>query len=134
LAQLPKTWQLLYLGYEKNDTFNFTKKLKSLWYQIFPKHVLLKLLPKQYKKYYAKPLTQNIWHSGFHDCTHAYAITLNAAKQLIKMQTPVTFKSDTLLSFAVSLGSIEGYIAKPKLFDQLSIQQNAPIQSLLADK
>ncbi len=133
LNELPATWELLYLGYEKNDNYGIKQWLKSKFYQIFPRHTLLKIKPNQYKKYYAKPLTAHIWQSGFHDCTHAYAVTLTAAKKLITLQTPVVFKSDTLLSFAVSLNKVEAYIAKPKIFDQLSIQQNATIASLVAD-
>jgi glycosyl transferase, family 25 len=131
-AQLPSTWELLYLGYDKNDRYSFGKKLKSIWYQIFPWHTLLKLRSSQFKKYYAKPLTKNIWQSGFHDCTHAYAITNMAAQKLIAMQTPLIFKSDTLLSYAVSLNQVEGYITKPKIFDQLSTKHNGSIASLVS--
>lgn len=131
-AQLPSTWDLLYFGYEKNDTYNLAKKLKSFWYQLFPMHRLLKMKSSQYKKYYATPLTQHIWHSGFHDCTHAYAITNTTAKKLIDMQTPIAFKSDTLLSFAVSLNKVEGYITKPKIFDQLSTKHNGVVTSLVS--
>ncbi len=132
--QLPKTWELLYLGYEKNENFGIKQKLKSIWYQIFPNHSLLKMKGKQFAKYYAKPLQQNIWKAGFHDCTHAYALTLQAAQKLIAMQTPIVFKSDTLLSYAITLNKIEAYIAKPKIFDQLSILQNSVVTSLVTEK
>ncbi len=131
--QLPKTWELLYLGYEKNDTYNLKQKLKSWWYQIFPSHALLKLTPKQYKKYYAQPFTKNLWYAGFHDCTHAYAITLAGAQKMIELQSPIKLKSDSLLAYGVSLGLLESYISKPKIFDQLSIHQNSEIQSLVTD-
>jgi glycosyl transferase, family 25 len=131
--ELPNNWELLYLGFEKNDQPNFRQKINKFWYQLFPNHALLKLKRKQFKKYYATPISNHIWQAGFHDCTHAYGITLAGAKKMIALQTPIAFKSDNLLSYGVTLNMLNAYIVKPKLFDQLSIHKNTAVQSLVTE-
>lgn len=131
--ELPANWELFYLGYEKNEHLGFIQKLKRNWYQLFPGHSLLKMKAFQYKKYYATPLSKHIKNAGFHDCTHAYAITLQGAQKIINLQSPIQLKSDTALSFAVTLNKVIAYIAIPKIFDQLSIKENSIIKSLVSD-
>ena len=128
-AHLPANWELLYLGYNRNETNGWLQKIKTILYQLKPPHTRLNIKKQQFKKYYPSFITNNIWHSGYHDCTHAYALTLQAAQKLLVMQTPICYKSDTLLSFAVTLNVLKGFIAKPKIFNQLSTQVNSSVQS-----
>ena len=58
--------------------------------------------------------------AGFHDCTHAYCITLSAAKKLLQLQTPIVFNADALLGRGVTTALLDAYISLPKIFNQTS--------------
>lgn len=120
ISELPADWDVFYLGYEKNESFGWMQKLKSALYRTRPWHAQLKLTSAMYANYYPRSLSKHIARAGFHDCTHAYSVTLEAAKKLAALQTPVAFNPDNLLSYAIATGRVTGYIARPKLFNQLS--------------
>jgi glycosyl transferase family 25 len=118
LAELPTDWELLYLGYLKHEKISFSLKSKQFFYKIISFLKLMKwdytmvsnLLPKHYSKYLKK--------AGMHDCTHAYAITLSAAKKLLEEQTPVAHRADDLLSYLTLKGRLYSFVTEPKFFDQ----------------
>ena len=120
IDELPGDWELFYLGYEKNEEFGWKQKLKQTIYKIFPLHAQLKLNRKMYLNYYPRNFTKHIAIAGFHDCTHAYSVTLEGAKKLLQYQQPVRFNPDNLLSYLICTNQIKGYISHPKLFNQLS--------------
>ncbi|MES1198174.1 MAG: glycosyltransferase family 25 protein [Chitinophagaceae bacterium] len=132
IHELPSDWQLLYLGYEKNENYGILQKIKQLIYKIFPRHSQLKLSRKIFSRYYPVDISAHIAKAGFHDCTHAYSITLEAAKKLIQQQQPIRFHADNLLSYMICNGQLQAYIAKPKVFNQLSAFANK-IDSLTSD-
>jgi glycosyl transferase, family 25 len=68
------------------------------------------MLPKPYSPYLKK--------AGFHDCTHAYAITLAAAEKLYAAQSPVVYRADDLLSHTILKGALNAFVTEPKFFDQ----------------
>lgn len=118
LKELPEAWDLVYLGYLKHEVV--TPKL--LWKQFFYKigsalglmkwsHTMVSnLLPKNYSPHLKK--------AGFHDCTHAYAISLSAAEIFVAAQTPVVYRADDLLSSTTIKGKINSFVTFPKFFDQ----------------
>ena len=77
---------------------------------------------------FAKPYSKHLKKAGFHDCTHAYAVTLQAAKKLLAAQTPVVYRADDLLSATILKGELNAYVTEPKFFDQ-EIFHNASITS-----
>lgn len=123
-SELPSDWELFYLGYEKNEEYGFKQKLKRFVYRLLKTHAKLHISRKMFKYYYPKYVSQHIAIAGFHDCTHAYAVTLEGAKKLLTKQTPVYLNADNLLSFMVTNKKIKGYICRPKLFSQLSLFDN----------
>jgi glycosyl transferase family 25 len=56
--------------------------------------------------------------SGFHDCTHAYAITLSAAKKLLAAQTTVVYRAGDLLSHIILKEKLNAFVTVPKFFDE----------------
>jgi len=118
LQELPADWELVYLGYLKNEEVNFSSKAKQLLYKIKAALGLMKwtytmvsnLLPKRHSDHLKK--------AGFHDCTHAYAVTLSAAKKLLAAQTPVVYRADDLLSHVILKGELNAFVTVPKFFDQ----------------
>ncbi len=118
LQELPDNWELVYLGYLKHEKVTVGLKAKQFFYKIISSLGLMKwsykmvgnLLPKHYSKH--------LRNAGFHDCTHAYAITLGAAKKLVAAQTPVVYRADDLLSSTVMKGELIAFVTEPKFFDQ----------------
>ena len=118
LQQLPANWELLYLGYIKNDQVNFAKRIKQGWYQLqarlglgkMPVSMISKMLPRNY--------SPSLYKAGFHDCTHAYAISRPAAEKLLKAQTPVIYRADNLLSAMIMKGQLNGFACRHSLFNQ----------------
>lgn len=116
--ELPGDWGLVYLGYTKHETITFTLRFRQWYYKIISALRLTKwnrimidhLLPLRY--------SQHLKTAGFHDCTHAYAVTASSAHQLMSLQTPVAFNSDNLLSYAVLNGQLKAFVTEPKFFDQ----------------
>ena len=65
-----------------------------------------------------RPYSAHLKKAGFHDCTHAYAVTMEAAQKLLAAQTPVVYRADDLLSSTIMKGELAAYITQPKFFDQ----------------
>ena len=62
--------------------------------------------------------TKHLKKAGYHDCTHAYAITMQTAAHLISKQTPVVFNADNLLSHAILNEEIKALVTEPQFFVQ----------------
>ena len=118
LKELPAGWELFYLGYLKNETLSFGKRMKQFWYQTMA-HLGFSNMPTQMlKNRLPRNFTKHLFKAGFHDCTHAYALSLTAAKKLVKEQTPVIQRADNLLSALVLKGELNAYASKKFLFNQ----------------
>jgi glycosyl transferase, family 25 len=115
LNELPKDWELMYLGYDKNEK---RLKGKQRFYQVLSALKLLKWNQIMVKNLYPKRISKHISISGFHDMTHAFAVTYKGAEKLLKLQTPVSFTADNALSYAVKNELIRAYICHPKIFHQ----------------
>jgi len=118
LEEVPSDWDLLYLGYRKHWRITSLIRIKQIYYQVIGALRITAWDAKMYQNYYAKPYSKHIMRAGFHDYTHAYAITTEGARKLIEYQTPIAFSADTLLAYAVMKGKVKGYISCPKLFNQ----------------
>lgn len=133
ISQLPSSWELLYLGWEKHETQKMFAPVKKGIYQVQRLLGLHKWSVKQIKNLYPKKYSENLMKAGFHDCTHAYAITNKAAHVLHKLQTPIAFNADSLLTYAVTTQMVEAYIATPKIFKQLSQYSNEKSHSFIKE-
>jgi glycosyl transferase family 25 len=124
LSELPSGWELCYLGYLKNERITPGKKIKQLWYRLqtvfgsgrLSASMIWRMLPRKY--------SSHLHLAGFHDCTHAYAISLSAAKKLLAAQTPVIYRADNLLSALILKGELNAYAVKHSLFDQEIFSNN----------
>ncbi len=133
LKNLPDDWELFYLGYEKNEEVTPSLQIKKAFYHIQHFLGMMKYNHKMISNLYPKKITQNILTSGYHDHTHAYAITNSAAKKLNELQTPIKFFPDNLLAYAATNEIIKSYIIKPKMINQLSQKAGERIRSFIAD-
>lgn len=118
LQELPAGWELVYLGYLKHEQVTAGLKTKQLFYKIASALGLMKWSYKMVSNLLPKPYSRHLKKAGFHDCTHAYAITLPAAKKLLAAQTPVVYRADDLLSSTIMKGELKAFVTEPKFFDQ----------------
>ena len=130
IEDLPANWELLYLDYNKNEKGN---SLKQNWYHIQRFFGGITWNHTTIKNLYPKDITQHIATAGYHDYADAYAITISAAEKLIQLQTPISYLADNLLPTAATTEFINGFIAKPKLFSQLSQGPVKMISSFIDD-
>lgn len=131
IKDLPEDWELLYLGYEKNEQLGIKEKVNRFFLTNFQHHAQLKMSRQIFKRYYPTPVSPLIARAGFHDCTHAYAVTCEAACKLLQYKKPARFHPDNLLSYMNCTGQLNGYISRHKLFNQLSAFGNT-LDSLTA--
>lgn len=118
LKELPDNWELVYLGYLKHEKITAGLKIKQFFYKIVSRLGLMKWSYRMVSNLFPKPYSAHLKKAGFHDCTHAYAISREAAKKLIAAQTPVVYRADDLLSSTIVKGGLNAFITEPKFFDQ----------------
>jgi glycosyl transferase, family 25 len=116
INELPQNWELVYLGYLKHEEVTAALKAKQFFYKI--KTALMKWTYKMVSNLLPKPYSTHLNKAGFHDCTHAYAVSLPAAKKLLAAQTPVVYRADDLLSATIMKGALNAFVTVPKFFDQ----------------
>ena len=118
LNELPKDWELVYLGYNKHEIITPKLKRKQVFYSISSRLGLMKWNNVMVDNMLPKPFSKHLRLAGFHDCTHAYAVSYEGAKKLLEFQTPIAFNADDLLSDTVMKGHLNAFITVPKFFDQ----------------
>lgn len=130
--ELPENWELLYLDYDKNEK---RRVIKQKWYHIQKFFIGHTWSHQTFQNLYPVKISEHLSTAGYHDFTSAYAITSMAARKLIALQTPISFDADRLLAYACTNKFVNGYIARPKLFTQLSqgIGSDSEVFSYVAD-
>lgn len=130
LAELPQNWELVYLGYQKYETVTPALKRKQLFYKLLSSLGLMKWSYTMASNMLPTPYSKHLNIAGFHECTHAYCITLSAAKKLLEAQTPVVYRADDLLSYTILKGNLNAFITQPKFFDQGSLHQTGIVSEV----
>ncbi len=130
LKELPADWELVYLGYLKHEKVTTVLKTKQFFYKILSVVGLMAWSYKMVANLLPKPFSRHLKKAGFHDCTHAYAVTLEGAKKLLAAQTPVVYRADDLLSATIIKGELKAFVTEPKLFDQEIFHNKAIISEI----
>lgn len=118
INELPPNWELVYFGYLKHEVVTVGLRTKQLFYKLWSALGLMSWTPAMVNNFLPKPYSDHLKIAGFHDCTHAYAITNEAAEKLLKLQTPVVYRADDLLSSTIMKGGLNAFVTEPKFFDQ----------------
>lgn len=116
LEEIPADCELLMWGWGKNGNSNAATRFKQLIYHLQHQFGKLKWDHTMINHLYAKPFSAHLKKAGFHDYTYAYAVTNEAAKKLIAMQTPVQYIADNLLAHAATKGILNCFITWPQVF------------------
>lgn len=133
IKELPVDWELFYLGYLKNENISLGKQLKNTWYKIMALFGASNMSMEMLNNRLPKNFSPHLFKAGFHDCTHAYAVSLSAAKKLVKVQTPVIQRADNLLSALVLKGELHAFASRSFLFNQ-EVFTNLSDQSHIREK
>jgi glycosyl transferase, family 25 len=118
IGELPADWDLVYLGYLKHETVTPALRRKQFFYKIISGLGLMRWSYTMVKNMLPRPYSNHLKKAGFHDCTHAYAISLQAAQKMLAAQTPVVYRADDLLSALTLKAQINSFVTEPKFFDQ----------------
>lgn len=132
INELPPDWGLWYLGFDKNEQPPANTFFKKLFYHLlFATGIKNKFNHTIIGNLYPKPFSKYLQIAGFHNCTHAYAVTTDTAKILLEMQTPLSYIADHLLGYASSSQLVKALITQPKLINQQYQVSADPIKSYL---
>ncbi|MBK9568656.1 MAG: glycosyltransferase family 25 protein [Chitinophagaceae bacterium] len=134
LKELPDNWELFYLGYLKNEKRTPSRQLKQFWYTIMGQSGLSRMPLQMIKNRLPRKFSSLLLKAGFHDCTHAYAVSLEGAKKLLQAQTPVTYRADNLLSALVLQQKLHAFISKDFLFNQEIFMDQSDISYVRVNK
>lgn len=118
LNELPGDWEFVYFGYLKHENVTTALLLKQFFYKIFSALGLMKWSYKMVSNLLPTHYSAHVKKAGFHDCLHAYAISLEGARKLIAAQTPVVYRADDLAGALIMKGTIKGFVTEPKFFNQ----------------
>ncbi|BDG03421.1 glycosyltransferase family 25 protein [Anaeromyxobacter oryzae] len=118
LAQLPRSFELAYLGYDRHETVTLRRRLDQAAYVALAAVRLIRWTPREAMNLLPRPYSPNLRRAGQHDFTHAYALTAPAARKLLAGQTPVIQNVDTGITRLILRGELEAYVSEPKLFRQ----------------
>ncbi|HOZ69053.1 MAG TPA: glycosyltransferase family 25 protein [Chitinophagaceae bacterium] len=118
VEELPANWEVIYFGYNKNETATPALKRKQAFYRVISHLKLIKWSPLMVSNLLPKPYSPHLQKAGFHDLTHSYAVTREACLKLIRAQTPVVFNADPLVSHLIMNGELSAFITRKKFFTQ----------------
>lgn len=130
MEELPADWELVYLGYLKHEQVTVGLRIKQFFYKIISRLGLMAWTPVMIKNLLPRPYSKHLKRAGFHDCTHAYAISNAGAKKLLANQTPVVYRADDLLSTTIMKGELKAFVTEPKFIDQENFHQTGPVSEI----
>ena len=119
VEELPAHWELLYLGFAGKENIPPLAPVKKAAYHLQRVFGSLNYSHKTISNLYPRKIGRYVSKAGYHDCTHAYGLTLAGAQKLLALQTPISFVADNLLAHAATNEFVAAYIIQPKLINQL---------------
>jgi glycosyl transferase family 25 len=118
LKELPSDWELVYLGFAKQEAPPQMAFFKKIFYHLLRSVGAIRFSHKTIRHLYPKKIAAHVYEAGYHDCTHAYGLTLSGAKKLLHLQTPISFVADNLLAHAATNEVLKSYVVLPKIVYQ----------------
>lgn len=120
LRELPRDWELLYLGYALNN-----KKMSySAHFRRWVAYPLLSLAhkerfnPMKYRRRFPRDFSLNLQKAGYHYRLHSYGISKAGAKKVIEFQTPIHMAADNAVSEMCTENKLNAFRLKKRIFFQ----------------
>lgn len=133
VADIPSDAGLIYWGWRAITKAPFHAPVKK-W--IYKRQHELGFLPYTHTmidNLYAKDHSEHFMRAGKTFLAHAYTITNQAARTLLRWNHPVILNADNAIMYAVMNGDIKAYLSKTHLFFQRSIDDDDPLRSATWD-
>jgi glycosyl transferase family 25 len=118
MKELPANWDLIYFDCQKNLCRNLGTFMRQVGYHIRSLFGKLKWNHTEINNMYARKYSENFLVAGMHDCSTAYAISKTAVKKLVRLQTPICFLPEGLLSHVSTNKRVNAFVYKPKTFEK----------------
>lgn len=133
IADVPDDAGLVYWGWSGG---RYSPRFGNLQQAVFHVRRLLgmhEFTHRMIGNYYMRPFNEHFDVAASNYLAHAYSITLPAAGTLIKWNTPVTLPADYVLNRAILAGEVRGYVCRPLLFGQKSLDPESGFVSQTQD-
>lgn len=119
LMNVPNDWQLLYLGYCKNNMkMPISFKLKcAMVYPLLNLLNIKKIDVRQVRNIYRRPFNKYWDLAGFFNGAYAYGLSRIGAEKILREQSPLSMASDVALKHMVMKGKIRAYSMVYEIFD-----------------
>ena len=117
--ELPKNWELFYLGYNplSNCSENsFLRILTRIKYFIKPVIIEGMSSGSTTQSFFSSSFSKNLNIPGLYTGTHAYALSYEGAIKLIQLDSPLRKGFDVLLMYANYYKLLKSYSLKKQLF------------------
>lgn len=116
LQELPKNWELFYLGYHQNEVMPFLFKLKLLtYYRLYNHFVNYKYNIRELRCHFPRPFSDNLKYAGWHYGGYAYALSKSGAEKYIRLQTPIAQENDSTLGKLCYKELVNAFIIKDEI-------------------
>lgn len=114
--ELPRNWELCYLGYEKNEHFGWHARSKELLYTLLYRLGSRQRLFRSINHYHVRPFSKHLGKAGGHNGAHAYGLSAAGCQRLYKKQIPLCMAADHLLQEVIVVDHMPAFVLKEKLF------------------
>lgn len=119
LSELPADWDLLYLGIRGHRrapwAFPFKLYLFLPWARLlFPRKY--RLAHAECSRLYLRPFSAHLYRAGYHQGTHAYAVSRKGAERLLHHIGRIQAPADVALATLVIEGRLNAFVLHEDLF------------------
>jgi len=120
LEELPDDWEFLYLGYAANNSKVTLPVYLRTWiiYPLLSVFNFKRFKPAKFRRRYPRKFSANLQRAGYHYRIHSYGITSKGAQKIIDFQSPIIRAADNAISEMCSLGLINAFRLKKRIFFQ----------------
>lgn len=118
IAELPHDWDLFYLGFNPISRWSENKftKIPLKIKHFFKPSIIEGLSSSNFnKQFFSKSFSKNLNIPGVYGGTHAYALSLEGAKKIVELDTPLKHGYDSTLMYAIYHNLINAYSLKVQL-------------------
>lgn len=119
LAELPADWDLLYLGFRgarKPPVFFGLKRRLLLPVARLVRPGKYRLSPAEAKRLYPRPFSKHLLHAGYHQGTHAYAVSLKGAGTLHAHFARIAAPADATIGTLILEGKLKAFALREDVF------------------
>lgn len=123
-SELPEDWEFLFLGHfgansDPTPLLRIQKNILSFFAKRIQRFERLRSLdPEVIRCWFARPYSENLDISGYHYGSHAYGLTMDGSKKILKYTNPIVQQQDDCVAELCSYQWIKSFNLKKRIFYQ----------------